>query len=124
MPSNEAASWGARAERAAARKWNLERRPGEGYDLVSPRNGTRYQVKSTDVSRESPHLRFWLDDHTALLGTHQACYIVVLYSSSSDSLSRVEKVPLATVAGAAEWGPSGHAGGKGDQAKIPPGALV
>lgn len=123
MPSKDSASWGARAERAAARKWNLERQPGTGFDLLSPRNGTRYQVKATDVAREDPRFRFWLADHTALLRAHQACYIAVLYSSSSGSVARVEKVPLGAVASAAEWGPSGH-DGKGEQAKIPPGALI
>lgn len=118
MPSNQSASWGARAERAAARKYRLERRPGPGYDLRSPRNGTRYQVKSADVAREQPRCRFWLPDHLKLVRAPQACYIVVSYSSESARVKNIQKVPLARVAALGEWGPSGHSGGKGRQKKL------
>ena len=116
MPSNESASWGARCERAASKKYRLERRPGPGYDLVSPRNGTKYQVKAADEARESPRCRFWLADHTKLVGSHQACYIVVRYSSDS-GVKDIRKVPLSTVAALGKWGPSGHEG-KGQQKKL------
>lgn len=119
MPSNQSASWGARAERAAARKYRLERRPGEGYDLRSPRNGTRYQVKSADVARDSPRCRFWLPDHKKLVQAPQACYIVVSYDSSGSKVNEIRKVPLAKIAELGEWGPAGHSGGKGRQKKLP-----
>lgn len=117
MPSNESATWGARAERAAARKYRLERRPGPGFDLRSPRNGTKYQVKSADLERDSPRCRFWMPDHLKLVRAPQACYIVVTYRSSS-GVKDIQKVPLARVAELGEWGPSGHAGGKGRQKKL------
>lgn len=118
MASEDSATWGARCERAAARKFRLERRPGTGYDLISPRNGTKYQVKSADTARDSPRCRFWLPDHLSLSQQHQACYIVCSYSSSSGGVSRVKKVPLRVVADLGEWGPAGHAGGKGQQKKL------
>lgn len=118
MPSNESASWGARAERAAARKYRLERRPGPGYDLRSPRNGTLYQVKSADVARDSPRCRFWLPDHKKLVQAAQACYIVVSYDSTGSMVKQIRKVPLARIASLGTWGPAGHEGGKGRQKKI------
>lgn len=118
MPSNAAASWGARAERAASRKYRLERRPGPGFDLRSPRNGTLYQVKSADVARDSPRCRFWLPDHLKLVQAPQACYIVVAYDSAGSKVNEIRKVPLRRVADLGEWGPSGHSGGKGRQKKL------
>lgn len=118
MPSNESASWGARAERAAARKYRLERRPGPGFDLRSPRNGTIYQVKSADVARDSPRCRFWLPDHLELVSAPQACYIVVAYDSPGSMVKEIKKLPLATVADLGDWGPAGHEGAKGRQKKI------
>lgn len=116
MPSADSALFGARAEAAAGRKWGLTSDHGPGYDLVSPNNGTRYQVKSADADRDTPRIRVWRSDHRALQRAHQACYVLVLYSSASNTIQRIEKVPLAAVANAANWGPSGHE--KGVQAKI------
>lgn len=118
MPSNESASWGARCERAAASKYGLRREMGTGYDLISPANGTRYQVKSSDVDRDRPRFRFWLADHAALYGAHQACYIGVLYSSRSNRVKKIQKIPLGRVASHASWGPAGHRGKSGKQTKI------
>lgn len=118
MPSNESASWGARCERAAASKYGLRREMGTGYDLISPANGTKYQVKSADVDRERPRFRFWLADHAHLYTEYQACYIVVLYSSRANRVKKIQKVPLGRVASAADWGPAGHKGKSGKQAKV------
>lgn len=124
MPSNQSASWGARCELAAADKYGLRRRPGAGYDLESKQNGTIYQVKGADVAREQPRCRFWLGDHLRLMRAHQAAYIVVRYSSTTGRVKDIEKVSVQELADLASWGPSGHAGGKGRQTKIPVGDLI
>lgn len=116
MPSTDAPDWGRQCERAAAKKYDLERKPGPGFDLRSPRNGCVYQVKGTDLDRQNPRFRFWLPDHVRL-GSRQSCYILVGYRSNARRIERVEKVSKRRVSDSASWGPSGHS--KGIQAKVP-----
>ena len=104
--------------------WNWhDRKTGNGYDLVSPANGTRYQVKGSDRARETPRFRFWLSDHLALKRAAQASYILVVYDSRlDDPIVSIDKAPLAYIEQFASWGPSGH--DKGRQTKIRADTLV
>lgn len=124
MPSTDAAHWGRRAEKAAARKYGLQTKSTENFDLVHPGNAFRYQVKSCreyDKNGKPGRLRIWYDDYKAV-ASGNGTFIFVTYNpeNSSYPINRIWKVPARDVAKAVDddWYNSGHKH-KGKQYKLP-----
>lgn len=123
MPSSSASTWGARAEKAAARKFGLTRRSTENFDLVNLQNGFRYQVKSTEEYDDdgSPgRVRIWKSDFEAVR-SQPGTFILVTYNPRNEQypINKIWKVPAGKIADAVagEWYDSGHAD-KGQQFKL------
>jgi hypothetical protein len=124
MPSKEANHWGREAEKAAARKFGLQTRSTEHFDLVHPKNAFRYQVKSTeeyDGNGNPGRLRIWYEDYKAVAAT-TGTFIFVTYNPENQQypINRIWKVPAKKVAEAVDgdWYASGHEH-KGEQYKLP-----
>lgn len=117
MPSKEAATWGAKAERAAARKYGLERESESWYDAYYKSNGRKVQVKSCDTARENPRFRFWKEEFDKIREA-RGSYVLVTYSSETGNIAKIWKVMPSKLGRVASWGPAEHAEKSGKQAKI------
>ncbi len=119
--SGTAPEAGARAARAARRKYGLVTESCEWYDLVHPANGYRYQVKAcrTETDRGQPgRWRLWKADHQRMID-HRGCYIFAVYAPESGRIWKIEKVSTTDVDDLVrgKWYPSGHHS-KGQQYKL------
>lgn len=124
MPSTDSASWGRRAEKAAARKYGLATKSTENFDLVNPGNAFRYQVKSCreyDQDGKPGRLRIWYEDYKAVASAN-GTFIAVTYNPNNATypINRIWKVPAKKVADVVDgdWYNSGHKH-KGQQFKVP-----
>lgn len=124
MPKSESSDRGNVAEQAAARKYGLDGVDEKtGYYDLRAENGTRYQVKSAQHTRDNGNpgkFRFWRDHFEQLHDERSAVVLVLTASTDPAHVLKVEKVPTSTVADeiGGRWYSSGHAD-EGEQYKVP-----
>lgn len=119
MPSKKAARVGARAEQAAAERYDLETRGVHtSWCDARMRDGTPVEVKAADLAREYPRFRIFEEYHR-MLQQQDGRYVFVAYRRRGTGIEAVTMTRMhASRLPASTWyGTGGHRDSK--QAKIP-----
>jgi len=115
--SQNAARYGALAERRAVERYGLELERDDWHDARGPR-GRPWDVKAAMASRRSPRFRLWEDQHRQLR-QEGGGYVFVLYRAVGREI-QVQKMRSVNARGLRFefYGAGRHP--KGDQIKIGP----
>lgn len=111
------------AERTVAAKYDLVETSVPWADLENPRTGARYEVKSTDPTREYPRFRLWRDQHRSLVGYDSQRTAWYAFVAGDRVVRRRPAYVTAVVRELGGWNVSGHARGS-KQKKVPAGELL
>ncbi len=115
--SQNAARYGALAERRAAERYGLELERDDWHDARGPR-GRPWDVKAAMASRRSPRFRLWEEQHRKLR-QEGGGYVFVLYRAVGRGI-QVQKMRSLSAQGLRLefYGAGRHP--KGRQVKVPP----